>query len=311
MKHFFFILQIFLFAVFNFFLLLTGYQIAENFSPPKKPGLGKPVYNLKEEFDPSLHTLNTIDKIVAFCDGQYVEKAHNNNSIKLNEIYPDIVFSVIRKRFYHGYSTYELNNNYMASMLSGVTMEGLDAIVVPNDILKFPYAACSQQSIVFMEILKTKGFPTRKVGFKGKTNGHFCFEVYYNKGWHFYDPDMEPSTEVLSAYNHPDIAFLVKNPAILLQAYHQYPKAKTLDIFMNYSYGAVNTFSAPKAMIFQKITKIFSYTIWLLFLFAFILARRKYTRLKEQHVRNNRIHLSHSQPVTSPVYYPNYSAQGA
>ena len=313
MKRLLFVLQAGLFIAFNFSLLLTGYQLAtgsQSFTQNQVYNT-KPVYNFKEEFDPSLHTLNTVDKLVAFCDGLYTEKASTNSSIALNEVYPDIVSSVIRKRFYHGYSEYGFSNNYMAMMLSGVTMEGLSAIVVPNDILKYPYAACSQQSIIFMEILRKKGFPTRKVGFKGKENGHFCFEVYYNKGWHFYDPDMEPSVAVLNAYNHPSIAFLAQHPEILVKAYHQYPREKTLDIFMNYTYGPVNTFAAPKAMIFQKATKIFSYTIWLFFLLAFILVRRKYLRLSRQYVRNNRIHLSRIQPETPPVFYPNYSAQGA
>src|SRR5206468_12316967 len=114
------------------------------------------------------------------------------------------------------------------------------------DILKYPYAACSQQSIVFMEILKRKGFNTREVGFQGKTSGHFCFEVDYNGGWHFYDPDMEPDTIILNAYNRPGIAFLARHKDILLKAYHQYPPELIMDIFPNYFYGSVNTFAAPK-----------------------------------------------------------------
>jgi hypothetical protein len=312
MKRLFFVLQIFLFIAFNFSLLLAGYQLASSSqSFVQTLGQDKPQYDLKEEFDPSLQTINNLDKLVAFCDGLYTEKASTNSSIHIDEIYPDIVSSVIRKRFYHGYSMYGLSNNYMATMVSDVTVEGLNAIVVPDDILKYPYAACSQQSIVFMEILRKKGFPTRKVGFKGKDNGHFCFEVYYNSGWHFYDPDMEPNVAVLNAYNRPSIAFLTENPEILLKAYHQYPREKTLDIFMNYSYGAVNTFAAPKAMIFQKATKIFSYIIWLFFLIAFIIVRKKYLRLSRQHVRNNGVHLPRIQQGTPQVYYPNYSAQGA
>ena len=311
MKRLFFVLQICLFIAFNFFLLLTGYQLAGSPSTMQRVGYGKPVYDLKEEFDPSLQSLTSVDKLMAFCDGLYMGKANNNGTVTVDETYPNIVSSVIRKRFYHGYSLYGFSNNYMAMMLSGFTMEGLSAIVVPDDILKYPYAACSQQSIVFMEILQQKGFPTRKVGFKGKNNGHFCFEVYYNRGWHFYDPDMEPSNAVLTAYKRPPISFLAKNPEVLLQAYHQYPKEKVMDIFMNYSYGTINTFAAPKAIIFQKLTKFLSYTLWLFCLAGFILVRKKYKKLQLKYVRNNRIHIPRIQPGTSPIYYPNYSAQGA
>jgi hypothetical protein len=187
-------------------------------------------------------------------------------------------------------------------------MSGLRAIVIPDDILKYPYAACSQQSIVFMEILKRKGFTTREVGFQGKIYGHFCFEAYYDGGWHFYDPDMEPDVAVLNAYNRPSIAILTRHPDILLKAYRQYPSEQVLDIFPNYFYGSVNTFAAPRAIIFQQLTKFFSYTIWLFFLIAFILVRKKYLRLSKNYVRNNRIHIPRVQPGTSPMYYPNYSA---
>ena len=301
MKRLFFVLQIGLFIAFNFFLLLTGYQLAGSPSTMQRVGYGKPVYDLKEEFDPSLQSLSSVDKLMAFCDGLYMEKA-NNNIVTVDEIYPNIVSSVIRKRFYHGYSLYGFSNNYMAMMLSGFTMEGLSAIVVPDDILKYPYAACSQQSIVFMEILQQKGFPTRKVGFKGKKNGHFCFEVYYNKGWHFYDPDMEPSNAVLTAYKRPPISFLAKNPEVLFQAYHQYPKEKVMDIFMNYSYGTINTFAAPKAVIFQKVSKFLSYTLWSFFLLAFIWVRRKYKRIGQPEMVK-----SHRRPFMIKRSIPAYS----
>jgi hypothetical protein len=307
-KKLFFLLQLGLFIAFNFFLLMTVYQLAGSSSSMERLGYNKPKYNYKEEFDPSLQRLNTVDKLVAFCDSLYEEKTYGNSKSNFAETYSDITSSVVRKRFYHGYSLYGFSNNFMAMFLSEVSMEGLSAIVIPNDILKYPYAACSQQSIVFMEILKQKGFLTRKVGFSGKNNGHFCFEVHYNYAWHFYDPDMEPDMAVLDAHNRPSIEFLARHPDILLRAYHQYPQEKILDIFPAYSYGRVNTFAAPKAIIFQQLTKFFSYTIWLFFLIAFILVRKKYLRLSRNYVRNNRIHIPRVQPGTSPVYYPNYSA---
>jgi hypothetical protein len=307
-KKLFFLLQLGLFIAFNFFLLMTIYQLAGSASSMERVSYNKPAYNHVEEFDPSLQRLNTVDKLTAFCDSLYEERTYANSKNNFAETYSDITSSVVRKRFYHGYSLYGFSNNFMAMLLSEVSMEGLSAIVIPNDILKYPYAACSQQSIVFMEILKQKGFLTRKVGFSGKNNGHFCFEVHYNYAWHFYDPDMEPDMAVLNAYNRPSIEFLARHPDILRKAYHQYPSEKVLDIFPNYSYGRVNTFSAPRAIIFQQLTKFFSYTIWLFFLIAFILVRKKYLHLSRNYVRNNRIHISRLQPGTSSIYYPNYSA---
>jgi len=307
-KRLFFFLQLGLFIAFNFFLLMTVYQLLGPSSSMERIGYNKPRYNHVEEFDPSLQRLNTVDKLVTYCDSLYEEKTNANRTVNFEEAYSDITSSVVRKRFYHGYSLYGFSNNFMAMFLSQMSIDGLSAIVIPDDILKYPYAACSQQSIVFMEILKRKGFLTRKVGFSGKNSGHFCFEVHYNYSWHFYDPDMEPDLSVLAAYNRPSIEFLARHQDILVKAYHQYPMEKVLDIFPNYSYGTVNTFAAPKAIIFQRLTKFFSYTIWLFFLIAFILVRKKYLRLSRNYVRNNRIHIPRVQPGTSPVYYPNYSA---
>ncbi|HSU27278.1 MAG TPA: hypothetical protein VLJ68_02785 [Chitinophagaceae bacterium] len=308
MKKLFFVLQFTLFLLFNFFLLITAYQLLSAPGAMKRLGYNEPKYNNKEDYDPALSRLNTINKVSAYCDSLYAEKTYTDNTIKFEESYPILAANVVRQRFYHGYSLYGFSNNFMAMMLEHISTEGLSAIVIPDDILEYPYAACSQQSIVLMEILKRKGFSSRKVGFKGKKGGHFCYEVYYNGAWHFYDTDMEPDVAVLNAYNHPGIDYLSRNPNILLAAYHQYPKETVLDIFTHYSYGKVNTFAAPRAIIFQKITKVLSYFTWLLFLLLFIFARRKYLRYSRQHVRNNRIHFPRLQPGTASIYYPNYSA---
>jgi hypothetical protein len=308
-KKIFFLLQVFLFLAFNFFLLMGTYQLTESASSIYRPAKDDPRFTFDEEFDPSLLRLNTVDKLSAYSDSLFTEKSNAGGAVKFEETFPDIVSEVVRNRFYHGYSLYGFGNNFMARLLSGISMKGLDAIVIPDDILKFPYAACSQQSIVFMEVLRRKGFFTRMVGFQGKTNGHFCFEVYYAGSWHFCDSDMEPDVAVLNAHNRPDIQFLVGHPDVLLKAYRRYPPKEVLDIFPNYFYGPVNTFGAPRAIIFQKLTKFLSYTIWLFFLLAFMWVRKKYQWLSRQYyVRNNRIHIPRVQPGTSSVYYPNYSA---
>ena|GEM_PF-644661 len=292
MKRFLFVSQGLLFIVFNFSLLLTGYQLAGPASSTVRFGYTAPSYNHIEEYDASLQRLNSVAALSFYCDSIYAERAKANTVTKYEETFTEIASSAVRKRFYHGYSMYGFNDNFIATTFSSLlNTSGLSAIVIPNDILKFPYAACSQQSIVLMELLKKKGFTTRKIGFKGKTYGHFCFEVYYNGGWHFYDPDMEPNTAVLNAYNHPDIKFLAEHKDVLLKAYAQYPEYKVLDIFPNYFYGATNKFPAPAAMLFHKVSKVLSYTIWILFLGAFVLARRKYKKLSLARARAKNLDL--------------------
>jgi hypothetical protein len=296
-----------LFIAFNFFLLLTVYQIVGKPGKTQRLGLIIPTYDHKEEYDPSLERLNTVSKVVAYCDSLYDEALYKQPSLDFAEEYPEIASSVIRRRFFHGYSSYDLSNNYLGGLVARFSMRGLSAIVIADDILKYPYAACSQQSIVMMDVLQQKGFKTRKIAFVDKRGGHFCFETYYDGGWHFYDPDMEPDIRVLNAYQRPGIAFITKHKDVLLNAYRQYPQQMILNLFSVYEYGKVNDPAAPNAFIFQKVTKFLSYTIWTFFLVLFILVRRKYLQLSaRKNVWNNRIHVPELQPATPGVFNLEY-----
>lgn len=266
-------------------------------------GYGDPVYNSQEEYDPSLRRLNSISKLTAYCDSLFdVGQQQSSNSVS----YPEIATDVIRKRFYHGYSLYGLNKNYMAMALSKMSIPGLSAIVVPDDILKYPFAACSQQSIVLMKLLQNKGYATRSVGFSGKITGHFTFETFYDGSWHYNDPNKEPDVNVLKAYNNPSIAFLNQNPDILQKAYPQYSKEYVMDVFTTYTYGAVNTFPAPRAILFQKVSLFFSYTMWSFFLLAFIWVRKKYKKLCLATAHKKAIQFPVMKPVISSSHYPEY-----
>ncbi|HUR65430.1 MAG TPA: hypothetical protein VMZ03_03700, partial [Chitinophagaceae bacterium] len=263
----------------------------------------EPVYDQKEEFDPSLVRLNTIEKLSSYCDSLYNATYPRRSSFAIDEAYPTVATEVIRKRFYHGYSLYGFNSNYLAMAFAQVTMPGLSAIVIPDDILKYPYAACSQQSIVLMGLLQNKGYKTRSVGFSSGITGHFTFETYYDGGWHYNDPNKEPNEAVLKAYNNPSIAFLNQHPAILQRAYSQYPKEYVMEVFTNYSYGAVNTFPAPKALLFQKVCKFLSYMMWSFFLLAFIWVRKKYKRMGQPGIVKNKSRLFIFRKTPVPASY--------
>jgi hypothetical protein len=278
LKRLFFILQLSLFIVFNFFLLLSVYQFMGNKSNMQRLTYDAPVYDQREEFDPALSNLNSLQSLLKYCDSvSLLNPAKPALSSEKN--FTEMAAAVVRKRFYHGYSLYGFSNNYMAMMMAQMLGGGLSAIVVPDDILKYPYAACSQQSIVMMQLLEKRGIKTRKVGFTGNATGHFCFEAYYDNGWHYFDPDKEPDAALLASYNRPSIDWLNQHKDVLVAAYPQYSKDYVLDVFTKYSYGQVSAFPAPRALLFQQGAKILSYTIWIFFLAAFILARKKYKKL--------------------------------
>ena len=281
MKKRLFVIQFILFITFNFFLFLTVIEITNSNSFFNRFDHEVPVYDQREDFDPSLSRLTDVTSLEQYCDSIFNSQQTGVTPIDFEKQYPLIASSVVRKKFYHGYSSFGYSNNYMALMLEPLTGKWVSAIVIPDDIMKYSYAACSQQSLVMMELLKRKGFKTRKVGFYGgeKVGGHFCFEAFYDNGWHFFDPDQEPNAKLLEKYNRPSIEFLVKNEDILLGAYAHWAPERVRGMLSMYSYGKPNTFEAPNALIYQRITKFLSYTAWAFFLIAFVAVRKRYLRL--------------------------------
>lgn len=312
MKRFLFAAQVILLAFFCISFCATVLQVSGTGNPLVKFNYENPVYNYKEEYDPALARLNSIKKLEQYCDSLYASGQTNTLTGEFDKTYTDVVSAVIRKRFYHGYSHYGFDNNYFATLTSKLTLDGYSAIVIPDDILDYPFAACSQQAIVMMEVLKKKGLRTRKIAFQGKFAGHFSFEVFYKGSWHFYDTNLEPDINVLNRYNRPGIAFLADHPAILLQAYRHLPSQEVLDVFPTYRYGAVNKFPAPRAIVFQKASRLISYTLWFFFLTGFFIVRRQYRRItRKNYVRNRRIYFPQPQAGTSSSYYPGITAPGS
>lgn len=270
-------------------------------------------YNGVEKYDPSLARLNSIDKLIAYCDSNFNAAKIANPDLQFTEGYPQIASQAVRARFYHGFSSYKMQDNYSAVLFEKFSDKWLSAIVVPDDIMKHPSAACSQQSIVMMELLERKGYPTRKVAFNSQeSQGHFAFEVKYDGEWHFFDPNLEPDLAVLAPMGMPSIQALMAetDKKTIRAAYHNQPVDLVLAIFDKYAYGKVNTFPAPRAIIYQRATKIFSNVGWAFFLIAFILIRRRYLQLVRNpiHVRHYRVYFPKISGRRSPAYYPEYSA---
>src|SRR6185436_4254599 len=109
--------QVVLFGLFNFTLFATILQVFGDSNPLTRLDNKIPVYNNVEEFDPSLSRLNSMDKLVKYCDSLYLETVSTNNAEEVRKDYTDIVSSVMRKRFFHGYSYYGFERNYMGLLM--------------------------------------------------------------------------------------------------------------------------------------------------------------------------------------------------
>jgi len=135
-----------------------------------------------EDYDSSyFNKFQSVQSIIDTVDRQFPDSAQQSLA------YFNQVATIVRKRFFHGYSYYYIKDNAMAS-ISGLAWNHLSAIVIPDDIMKHPRAACSQQAIVMMEIFKRKGVAYRKVGL---TN-HFAVEARIRGSWRFFDTNLEP-----------------------------------------------------------------------------------------------------------------------
>ncbi len=225
----------------------------------------KPVFNQRELFDPSLSIINSVQRLLDYADSVAYKHQLKTGTLQ----YAIMVSFIIRKRFFHGFSNYTLRQNWIAATSQYFCGRGLACPVNHDEILQYPYAGCSQQAIVLMEAMKRKNISYRSVGFPH----HYAIELCFNNSWYFFDPDMEPSI--------PDIERIEANwkgSTDNLKKYYTSDNSKFLDWGFGKSLkvkvGNRNADPAPRAFIFQLVTKYLSRILWLFPLIFFYLQKR-------------------------------------
>lgn len=220
-----------------------------------------------EEFDSSLvkkiHSINDLKKQV---QQQATVQKISPNSFEFARLYS----RTIKQRFYHGYSYYSFQENWIAALLGKVFSQDLSAIVKPDDIMKYPMAACSQQCIVLMECFKQEGISFRKVGF----DHHFAIEGKINNKWYFFDPDLEPDFSKVPRVSYDSLR---KIDALITMYQNRLDEAGIKYGLANQFYGVENKDPAPNASIFHSATKFLSRTLWLLPLFLLYFFKERKT----------------------------------
>ncbi len=254
------------FLIFSLSLVLFLLNFV-NFSIEKDPP-----YNNVELFDSSLSYLNTIQKLTDYADSSAVKE-----NIKVGSLQYGILTSfIIKNRFYHGFSVYNFRQNWIAACTQLLIGKDVASPVSPGDILQYPFAGCSQQAIILMDVMKSKNISYRSIGFPH----HYAVELNFDNDWYFFDPDMEPnikdkeraeekwnqSADSLKKYyalsvNHLDWGF---------------GKSKKVEI------GKTNAKPAPNAAIFQSVTKFLSKTLWIFLLFFTTYPRKKRSDKRSQ-----------------------------
>jgi hypothetical protein len=219
-----------------------------------------------ELYDRELNKLDSMNELA-----EYLDKTAVLNGVKVDTgEYVNLARNIIAQRFYHGYASYGMRNNWVAFLAGTFIWNDFFGIVIPDDILKYNGALCSQQTMVFGELLKIKGYEIRKV----MLNGHFCNEVFYNNSWHFYDPDMEPVFP--KDIQRPSIKDLIANKDLLHKVYkNKLDEVSINRIFSKHEEGDIDVFPAKKMAFFHYGTKVLSDWLWVLFLCLAVYFRKK------------------------------------
>lgn len=233
-----------------------------------------------ELYSVELNRLSSIQKISYYIDSLYYKenKSENIDTIRYVKISSDVV----KKRFYHGLSHYSINDNWIASILGKFFWSHLSAIVIPDDILKHSEGLCSQQTIVFLEILKQKGINFRTIGLGYREGpGHFLSEVRYSGSWHLFDVAIEPKWEKISNH-HKSLHYYLQNKDSMFLVYNGRIERRVFDKIMEkYEYGNINETPAKNMFLFHKFTFLLTYILPVLFFILFVISLYKLNLLKK------------------------------
>jgi hypothetical protein len=234
--------------------LLAGYYIVRTPASPENINKG---YRW-EAFEPSLvPKLRSVNDVLKYTDSSCAGQQRQSLD------YVRFLSRTFSERFYHGYSYYTFQDNWIAYLSGKIIWDHLSAIVLPNEILKHPQAACSQVSIVLADALKRIGVPYRKIGLKN----HFVLEAYIDKKWYLFDANMEPRF-----LNGRKSVAELKASHELYDCYQGKLTPSQVDAtFSVIKYGKTNAALAPNASVYHKVTAILSFLIPLLLMVYILL----------------------------------------
>ncbi len=242
----------------------------------------------QELYNPKLSNIQDVSSALNYIDEKYNSHAHFGFD---TSEYVQLASDFTKNRFYHGLSYYSFSDNWIAYLSGKIFWSHLSAIVSPDDILKHNEGLCSQQTIVFMDILRRKNIVVRNVGLGYKEGpGHFFAEVFYSGSWHLYDVNLEPNWKKITNH-HRSVDYYKSHPDSLFCVYDgKIDKAVFDKIIKKVKYGSANEFPAQKMFIFHGFTLALCYILpfvfFVLFL-KFLYKNKRYTL--EKKIFNNSI----------------------
>lgn len=221
-----------------------------------------------DRYNDGLNRLKNTNEVINYVDSLYNIKLEGGfyDTVK----YLSVLNDVLKQRFYYGISRYSISENWIAHFAGKFFWSHLSAIVEPEDILKHNEGLCSQQTIVFLSILKKKGIKFRSVGLGQKEGpGHFLCEVFHNGNWHLYDITLEPNWNLVGK-KQKDMTYYLSNRDSLYVAYKGKLSKENFNKILNkVEYGLPNQMPAKNMLLFHKMSKVLTYLIPLILLILF------------------------------------------
>lgn len=211
-------------------------------------------WSRNENYLPVLQEVKTIDAALRIIENVYNTSAKISNQLDTAR-FVNCTNAFVKEKFFHGYAQYSVNQNWILVLL-GKTWSHFSGIVNPNELIAYSEGLCSQQALVFMELLKRKGITSRSVGLGYPQGpGHFLCEVRLNNRWHLYDVTCEPKWEK-TKFPHESMAFYLKNRNELENVYaHHYKKEMIAKLLERVEYGETNQMPAQRMQLLHTLTR--------------------------------------------------------
>ncbi len=223
---------------------------------------------IKETFSAKSMVINTIEKLEDTLAVR-IQNHRADTSLIVNTI-----DDLLRMRFFHSYSTYTYKENWIATLLANYVWQDFKHIVIPQGMIKYPMAACSQQGILFQYLLKKHGVKFATIQFNNSDgkSGHYAVNAYYQGSWHYFDSDMEPK----KLQGNPSMKTLLHDS--LLTTIYPLANKKWLETKIK---GNLiqrvneNKESASNMILFHRFTAFMSNWLWLLLGLLYIVLNSK------------------------------------
>jgi hypothetical protein len=270
----------FFLAVSIVFLLLSAYLNISKMVSGDSIGLSQDFQTLPGEehteiYDEKIAKIDNLNDLKKFVD--YEIKENNFEGIDI----PIYIDEIVRKKYFFTMAFISADTNWI---LIGVDyffperyfLQAMD----PEDLVKKNHGMCSQQSIIFQELIKSYPFEYASIRFSSDVFGHFASAVKVDDDWFYFDSFFEPVYDrnnplIVKKILKADIEVIKKLYPHHVTSFGDplYPE-RNLDLLTKeeITLGDLNIFPAKQGVMFQKITQFLSNFSWLVFLiFSFLL----------------------------------------